>query len=151
MHTHQCFRMNHSNCSKWRIQILLVGPSSFDNFFWSAKKITQTFFSHFSFFSKDLSIKIGTTHPTELLQAGRRHSEQNEQRFVASISFLKVTHHACDYEEHCCWAKTASFLLSHKICVPQTFFFWKQLSQVLVSWPLLGREGWREAAYGLIY
>jgi len=24
-------------------------------------------------------------------------------------------------------------------------------SSILVSWPLLGREGWREAAYGLIY
>jgi len=73
---------------------LLVGPSSFDNFFWSAKKITQTFFSHFSFFSKDLSIKIGTTHPTELLQTGCRHSEQNELRFVSSINLSKkVTHH----------------------------------------------------------
>lgn len=137
MHTHQCFRMNHSNCSKWRIQILLVGPSTFDNFFWSAKKITQTFFSHFSFFSKDLSIKIGTTHPTGLLQTGRRYSEQNELRFVASISiFKKVTHHTCGYEKHCCWALTASFLLFHKMCVPRTFSnSWvKYISELALAW-----------------
>lgn len=37
---------------------------------------------------------------------------------------------------------------SQNVCSSNIF---KQLSQVLVSWPLLGREGWREAAYGLIY